>query len=242
MPSDSTGRAPAASDRKCQIVLAATSNRDAVFAYRWDRYHGPSRRLNAHYVHLADKFLTAVLSYAAMLDSAVIGNFACFDAKIESPALRAVAGHWDQARRQRRMPSWSDLNPATLAPHFGLIWAFRYDRGTGEFTARLAGNRIMVACGKSFRGTPLRELHPPEIFLRARAGLTRVVQEPACCRSSGPLFRADGKTTNGERIVLPLGTDGEADGALGASDYNRSFMTAARDIESIYNAVEWFSL
>lgn len=177
-----------------------------------------------------------------MLDVAPIGGFDCFDMKIESPALRAIADHWNKARKQRRMPSWSDLSPAVLAPHFGLIWAFRFDRNTGDFIARLAGNRIMVACGKSFRGTPLRELHPPEIFQRTHAGLMRIVSEPVCFRSSGSLFKADGITTEGERIVMPLGTDGEADGALGASDYNRSFVTAARDVELIYDAVEWFSL
>jgi hypothetical protein len=177
-----------------------------------------------------------------MLTSAVMGDFACFDAKLESPALRAIAGHWNKARGQRRMPSWSDLSPAVMAPHLGLIWAFRYDRGTEEFTARLAGNRMMVGFGKSFRGTPLHELHPPHFLPRAHAALTRVVSEPACCRTSGPLFRADGQTTSGERIVLPLGTDGEADGVFGASDYDRPAVSAARDIEAIYNAVEWFSL
>jgi hypothetical protein len=177
-----------------------------------------------------------------MLDAAPMGDFVCFDAKLESPALRAIAGHWNAARGQRKMPSWSDLSPAVMARHLGLIWAFRYDRITGEFTARLAGNRIMVACGKSFRGTPLRELHPPEIFRNAQAGLTRVVSEAVCCRSSGRLFKADGKTTSGERIIMPLATDGETDGVLGASDYNRSFATAAKNIELIYEAVEWFSL
>ncbi|HEY2010998.1 MAG TPA: PAS domain-containing protein [Rhizomicrobium sp.] len=171
-----------------------------------------------------------------------MGDFSCFDRKIESPALRAIAAHWNEVRKDRRMPSWSDLRPTALAPYFGLIWVFRYDRTTKEFTARLAGNRMMVACGKSFRGTPLRELHPPEIFPQAQAGLMRVVSEPACGRTSGPLFKADGKITCGERIVLPLGVDDKADGAFGASDYNRSFVTAASQIETIYNAVEWFSL
>jgi hypothetical protein len=177
-----------------------------------------------------------------MLTSAAMGDFACFDTKLESPALRAIAGHWNMARGQRKMPAWSDLSPAVMAPHLGLIWAFRYDRSTREFTARLAGNRMMVGFGKSFRGTPLHELHPPHFLPRAQAALTRVVSEPACCRTSGPLFSADGRTTSGERIVLPLGANGEADGVFGASDYDQPVVSAARDIEAIYNAVEWFSL
>lgn len=198
--------------------------------------------LNVHYTCSADKFLTAAISDTAMLTSDAVGDFASFTAGIKSPALRAIAQHWNQARKQEQMPSWSDLSPAVIAPHLGLIWAFRYDRSKGEFTARLAGNRMMVACGKSFRGTPLRDLHSPAVFQYAQAGLMRVVSEPACGRSNGPLFRADGKLTNGERIVMPLATDGEPDGALGASDYKHSFVTAARDIELIFDAVEWFML
>jgi hypothetical protein len=140
------------------------------------------------------------------------------------------------------MPSWSDLNPGSMAPHLGLIWAFKYDRGTGEFTARLAGNRLMIGYGKSFRGTPLCELPKPDVYPWVYSGLMRVISEPACCRSSGQIFRADGRTTEGERIVLPLGTDGEPDGALGASDFDCSFATAAQHIELLRDRVEWFSL
>ena len=141
------------------------------------------------------------------------------------------------------MPSWSELNPATMAPHLGLVWAFKYDRATGDFTARLAGNRIMVGFGKSFRGTPLRELHPPRSFPRVHAAMLRVVSEPACYRSCGQLFKVDGRVIEGERIVLPLGTDESGvDGALGASDYDFSVNSASREVELLEDGVQWFSL
>ena len=166
-----------------------------------------------------------------------------FHAGIKSPALRAVLLHWNDVRRQQKMPTWSDLNPATMAPHLGLIWAFKYDRGSGEFTARLAGNRIMVGFGKSFRGTPLRQLHPPDIFQWAHAGLTRVVSEPACYRSSGELFRANGITVEGERVVMPLGTDDDgADGAFGASDYDFPVTGPVPGIEVIQGDGQWLTL
>lgn len=165
-----------------------------------------------------------------------------FDAQIASPALRAIVHHWHQVRRQRKMPSWSELSPTALAPHLGLIWAFKYDRGTDDFTARLAGNRVMIGFGKSFRGTPLRELHAPAFFPRVHADMKRVVCEPACYRSFGPLFKADGRMVEGERIILPLGCDETgADGMLGASDYDLAFNGAAREIE-LLGAPEWFAL
>lgn len=170
-------------------------------------------------------------------------DFETFDAKISSPALRAVAEHWNDARKGRKMPSWSQLRPSTLAPHLGLVWAFKYNRSSGEFTARLAGNRMMVGFGKSFRGTPLQELHPPAIFHWIHEGLTRVVSEPACYRSRGHLFKAGGRLVEGERIVLPLGTDEDgADGALGASDYEFQITGAYPDIEVFRGDGEWLTL
>jgi hypothetical protein len=178
-----------------------------------------------------------------MFATATVSDFASFGSRIASPALRAVAGHWNQARRACRMPAWSELSPAVIAPHLGLIWAFKYDRHSGEFTARLAGNRMTGGSGKSSRDTPLRDLHPPQAFAWIQAGLTRVVCEPACYRSYGRLFRADGRTVAGERIVLPLGHDGSgADGALGASYYDLPVTQAVQDIELIQDIAEWFPL
>jgi hypothetical protein len=178
-----------------------------------------------------------------MFATAAVSDFASFGSRIASPALRAVAGHWNQARKACRMPAWSELSPAVIAPHLGLIWAFKYDQGTGEFTARLAGNRMMVGFGKSFRGTPLQELHTPQSFAWIQAGLTRVVSEPACYRSCGRLFRADGRTVMGERIVLPLASDGSgADGALGASYYDLPITQQIQDIEVIQDLAEWFPI
>lgn len=170
-------------------------------------------------------------------------DFEAFDAKIASPALRAVAEHWNDARKGQKMPSWSQLRPSTLAPHLGLVWAFKYDRSRGEFTARLAGNRMMVASGKSLRGTPLQQLHAPAIFQWVHEGLTRVVSEPACYRSRGQLFKVGGRMVEGERVVLPLGTDENgADGALGASDYDFTFTTSYPDIEVFRGDGEWLTL
>lgn len=166
-----------------------------------------------------------------------------FEAQIVSPALRAVVGHWNEARRERKMPSWSELSPATLAPHLSMIWAFKYDRDSDDFTARLAGNRMMVGFGKSFRGTPMKDLHPPASFPTVHARMKRVVCEPACYRSFGPLFKANGRVIEGERVILPLGSDDScADGALGASAYKLPVNTPADEVELLEGATEWFVL
>lgn len=148
-------------------------------------------------------------------------SFEHFTNSIKSPALRAVAVHWAAARDMARMPSWEQLRPSQLAAQLSLVWAFKYDRATGHFTGRLAGNRITQGFGKNFRGLPMQELHPPEVFPMIHRHMTRIVSEPVAYRCAGQLFRHGSRVIEGERIILPLAGDGiHADGVLGASDYN----------------------
>jgi hypothetical protein len=169
-------------------------------------------------------------------------SFDAFIARIESPGLLAIARHWHEARAGKRMAAWSKLSPSAIAPYLTLLWSFRYDRQTGEFAGRLAGNRIMLASGHSFRGTTLRELHSPEIYERSQAEFIRLVTTPAVYRCRGPLFRAAGKVTEGERTVMPLGEDGEhADGLLGASEYTVPPVTGC-PFELISENAEWYSI
>ncbi len=147
-------------------------------------------------------------------------NFEHFTNSIESPALKAVAAHWAAARGTAQMPSWEQLRPSQFAAQLFLVWAFKYDRGTGQFTGRLAGNRIEQGFGKNFRGLALQDLHPPHMFAKAHHHMARIVLEPAAHRGGGRLFKQGSRVVEGERIMLPLASDGiHADGVLGASDY-----------------------
>jgi hypothetical protein len=169
-------------------------------------------------------------------------DFDTFISRIESPALLAIAKHWHEARSSKRLPGWADLTPAAIGPYLTQIWAFRYDVQTREFTGRLAGNRIMVATGHSFRGTTLRQLHPPHIYERAQAEFTRIVTGPTIYRCRGPLFRAGGHIVDGERIALPLAEDGSrGDGLLGASEYPVPPVTGI-PFELISENTEWYSI
>jgi hypothetical protein len=171
-------------------------------------------------------------------------NFAAFRNRISSPALVAIADHWRETRGTATMPSWSQIRPSSIAPHLTRIWAFKFDRKADEFTARLAGNRITIGFGKSFRGTPLEELHSPEILEKVHTVLRRLMREPCIYRSSGPLFRVGDYVGEGERIVLPLADDGlHGDGVLGASEYGLvPAGIAGPPVELLLNNEEWFSL
>ena len=168
-------------------------------------------------------------------------GFSGFRSRIASPALQAIADHWQQVRGGRPMPAWSDLSPSAISEHLKRLWAFKYDRATGDFTARLAGTRTMARFGKSFRGTPLRDLHPPRVFEQAQSHMIRIVSEPAFVRGTGKLFKIGDHTIEGERIVLPLASDGlHGDGVLGAADYKH--FPGPGSIELIYDRLEWFAV
>ncbi len=147
-------------------------------------------------------------------------SFAEFLARIENPGLRNVAAHWNAARGARRMPGWTDIDPAAIARQLPIVWAWTYDRAADRFTGRLAGEEINAAFGKSLRGedmaTFFREYEYEKIFARHR----RVVTEPCFVHGTGQVFRHAQRVGIGERIILPLAADGETgDGIIGATFY-----------------------
>ena len=151
-------------------------------------------------------------------------SFEDFERSIESPGLRQVARHWQAVRGSRAMPGWNDIQPFKIAPQLSIVWSYIYDPLSDAFTGRLAGLRIEQKFGKSFRGTPMKDIYPAKDFPRLFARAKRVVNEPAFYRGCGPVFQHLNQAGLGERIMLPLATDGvHGDGILGATDYQLTF-------------------
>lgn len=170
-------------------------------------------------------------------------DFLEFCQSIASPALKAVALHWHEARGPKRMPSWADLNPKTIAPYLSLVWAYKFDAETDDFVGRLAGDRIARAYGKSFRGLTLAQIHTtPDGYRTGRLLLGRVVSEPAIFYGHGRVFQVDGEFRSGERIMLPLSSDGiVGDGVFGATEAGA--LPALHQPVQGYNDIgDWFPL
>lgn len=139
---------------------------------------------------------------------------------IASPALRAVASHWNDVRGDRVMPAWEDLKPSAIAGQLSIIWVFKCDPESGEITGRLAGDSIASAFKRNFRGAPLRDLHPAETYPGIYERALQLIREPALSHCKGNLFRQRDRFGVGERITLPLSGNGmTCDGVIGASEY-----------------------
>ncbi len=167
-------------------------------------------------------------------------SFRTFEQAIVSSVLRHVAQHWNDVRGSRAMPGWSDIRPSHIAAELSIIWSYRYDRATDVFTGRLAGEQIEKIFGRTFRGTPMSELYSEKDFSKLFARSKRVVCEPALYRGQGMVFRHLDRYGHGERIIMPLASDGTlGDGILGATQYHSFVGAPALDPPE---HKDWFSL
>jgi hypothetical protein len=147
-------------------------------------------------------------------------SFERFLASITDPALIAVAAHWNEARSDRLMPAWRDIDPAAIREHLPMVWSWRWDAALGTFIGRLAGEEIIAVLGKNTRGKSIEEVFRPDAQAVVLARYKRVMSDPVLMHSSGKVFLLSGGTGDGERIVLPLAADGRhGDGVIGATVY-----------------------
>jgi hypothetical protein len=166
-----------------------------------------------------------------------------FEHSIESPALRNVVRHWVEVRGGRRMPGWNNLNPAAIKEQLTIIWCWRFDPASRDFVGKLAGERIESVLGMSVRGARMSEVFARHDYAKAFARHTRVMTEPVLYRGHGLVFRHLDRFDIGERIILPLGDDGEhGDGILGATEYESNYGSPPEDVVRGAEFEEWFTL
>jgi hypothetical protein len=165
-------------------------------------------------------------------------SFAAFEESIESQSLKRVARHWRELCGSRIMPGWNDLRLMEIEKLMPVIWAYRYDHATDKFVGLAAGVNIEQIFGKSFAGTPMEQLYPSKDYPRLFARAKRVTCTPEFYRGVGMVFNHLDHSGNGERIMLPLATDGvHGDAVLGATVYE--FFLGER-VEKVPEMDSWF--
>lgn len=134
--------------------------------------------------------------------------------------LKAMFDHWHQARGDKRMPAWNDIDPLQvkhLLPH---MWSLRYDRGGHSFTGRLSGEEINTIFGKSLRHTRIEHFFAAQDVPWIRERCLRVISTPCIILVSGPVYAYAGHYGSGTRIMMPLGEDhAHGDEVIGVTIY-----------------------
>ena len=149
------------------------------------------------------------------------------EAKLQSPAMRAVYAHWQAARGNRLMPAWRDIDAVAIGTHLPKVWAWRFDPAQDTFIGRLAGEDILAIMGCGMRGRRFAECFPAASVAKVEARQRKVIGMPSIMHSIGRVYLLTGKFGLGERIVLPLAADGiTGDGVLGVTDYHLNMADA----------------
>lgn len=138
--------------------------------------------------------------------------------EIETPRLRMLLEHYLDARGERPMPSRRDIDPLRLGPVLPIIWISDYEPDAGTFRYRLAGEEVNEIWGFSVAGRLLSDFVPRERFGPTNDDFLKVLRDNVALIANGAVYRCSGRIGLGERLVLPLASDGvTADGLIGAT-------------------------
>lgn len=139
-------------------------------------------------------------------------------AGIRTECLRMLLEHYLEVRGDRHMPSRRDIDPMRLGPVLPIIWISDYEPAAGTFRYRLAGEKVNELWGQPVAGRLLSDFSPPERFEATNESFLKVMREGAALMARGAVFRCSGRIGLGERLILPLSSDGvAADGLIGAT-------------------------
>lgn len=137
---------------------------------------------------------------------------------IKSQRLRMLLEHYLDVRGGRRMPSRRDIDAVCLGPVLPIIWVNEYEPAAGTFRYRLAGEQVNEIFGRSVAGRLLSDFVVGDRFRVTNEAFLKVMNEQVALLASGPVYRCTDRIAMGERLVLPLSSDGEnADGLIGAT-------------------------
>lgn len=140
-----------------------------------------------------------------------------FRALITDPRLQLLFDYWHRIKQDRSMPDWADLRPEEIAPVLPVIWAWRFDEN-GDFRLRLAGELIAEVLEVNIRGKTPFDLYTKAAAQGIDERFRKVITDPTCSFSAGPVNRDSRAVGFGQRLVLPY-EDRKAGrrGVIGAS-------------------------
>lgn len=140
---------------------------------------------------------------------------------IKSSRLSLLLEHYLEVRGAKRMPARRDIDATRLGPVLSIIWLSEYEPEAGTFRYRLAGEEVNEVFGGSVAGRLLSDFVFGDRFEVTNEAFLKVIRDEAALLASGPIYRCADRIALGERLVLPLSSDGvTADGLIGATSRN----------------------
>ena len=133
--------------------------------------------------------------------------------------MAALLSVWLGAKNGRVIPARSDFFPEDFAPMMGRIVLFDVERDPLDFICRLYGSNIRSIYNRDMTGHSLREFEPADYRDALWQDYVEVAQaaEPRLHRI---VMYRNFQELNYDRLLLPLGSDGETpDMILAASVY-----------------------
>jgi hypothetical protein len=167
-----------------------------------------------------------------------------FSLNVADHRLEALWRHWLDARGGRAMPGRLAIDPAKIAPALPYIYVYDFNRDSGRFYNRLAGEHIYNTSGVRGGNRYLDDLFTLPVAQTIRGWFMRVVGVPSIAHMGMAVRYAGGEEVRGERLILPLSADGDvADGLIGASVYRHEFgLTAGAWVDVSKVEAEYLSL
>lgn len=130
-------------------------------------------------------------------------------AQIAEPGLLRLAEYWLAKRADRPMPTRQDIDPLDIPWALSNIYLVDYERGTGTFRYRLAGNEIEEVFRStndtvSMRGATLQDLLGPAGAHLVEKRWKNLVTKGDLIYMRGLIYQIEQRVLTGARLLLPL--------------------------------------
>ena len=142
--------------------------------------------------------------------------------RVKDERLRRFCAYWLRARGARVMPSREQIDPVDISFVLAHVWL--YDLvPPNRFRCRLAGEDVARLFRPSPRGRFLDEIFSADHGAEVTSRFMNMVERRQGTHTVGPCYLSGERQVFGERITLPLSTDGTTvDALIGATIYDLS--------------------
>ena len=129
--------------------------------------------------------------------------------RIEDPRLTALLGYWLELFRSGGIPPRRRIDPGRLKAALPMVWICDYSAIDDRFVVRLVGAQVERMYRDNIVGRSMQDLYSPDQWPVVAERMLRLVREPCILYLSGAIYGFSGGTGRGERLMLPLASDGQ---------------------------------